>query len=725
MADIITTNLDAGTDSPALARPQILEAVQRVNDLTSPAVGKGAAGVVYKLSEIGSAARKVLDKLDDYVNLLDFGADFTGATDCSAAVNAAIATGRAIYAPEGTYACNVIYPSNIPPRIFGDGMTRTLFKPYLSSAPCIMVMYRSGEWAWQTICDIGFIDTLNTSTAVSLGNPTAYASGDELIGRIVFERCKFFGLNKGVFKTCGNIGNVFRDCLFRSNNYGVFAQDSARVGGSAMHAFADIYDGCQFTLTIKSALCYLNRTPGAAMLKFKNTFFELNPGFCIAIDSVGAFGPSYVFDNCWFERNATASSATIDIYSGTYTGAPQDVYAKNIRNLIFKETVLGKITLVNSHMTTMNCDTLYATSPSEISITRDSASTVVHLGSQSDFWGDDDNLMMAPYANQQASSAPGSSSPVYSTLPVFLPVDSAGAGTIIWATNNTGIRTLYGNTSNIAPVLVRDGMTYNRCLQASLAAVSRYLVLTAASSFADTFTLTAGKWYVCTIQARRASGAGLPTFQIRSNTTALGRPVTIDHAAWRNYTIVATPESTDSQMQLRLIYDTATASVINLGVMQIVQFDTQQEAAEYAYSGKIASCPDGVNQPKSASYPFCGTTRLPARVTFNSANYCVDAIGTAAAIEVLRADFGGVPSQIVVDLLGSYTDGTASPIQDSGIRSIAFTTVAATPTSVFGGATLTFSWVLISGSTYALMVQITSGTPTSVGLVGVAFVKGR
>ncbi len=45
MADIATTNLDAGTDSPRLARVQILEAVQRLNAMSGRTAGEIAAGV--------------------------------------------------------------------------------------------------------------------------------------------------------------------------------------------------------------------------------------------------------------------------------------------------------------------------------------------------------------------------------------------------------------------------------------------------------------------------------------------------------------------------------------------------------------------------------------------------------------------------------------------------------------------------------------------------------
>lgn len=70
-----------------------------------------------------------------YVNVLDYGADATGATDSAAAFQAAIddAAGRYVYAPEGTYRINTQLTYNtttaLAPglKLVGDGMSKTIF----------------------------------------------------------------------------------------------------------------------------------------------------------------------------------------------------------------------------------------------------------------------------------------------------------------------------------------------------------------------------------------------------------------------------------------------------------------------------------------------------------------------------------------------------------------------------------------------------------------------
>lgn len=180
-------------------------------------------------------------------------------------------------------------------------------------------------------------------------------------------------------------------------------------------------------------------------------------------------------------------------------------------------------------------------------------------------------------------------------------------------------------------------------------------------------------------------------------------------------------------MDMRLNYDTVNTSVVRIGHYQVVEFDTQQQAAEYAYSGRLASAPDTAREVRSASFPFSAQTSSPARASFQSANFCVNAIGTAAVSELFRCDFGGTSTSIVVDMLDGFLENVTSPgnTQNSGFRTLSFASVAGTTTSVFGAATLTFSWVNITGTTYSLNAQITGGTATSLALAGMAFIKGK
>ncbi len=70
---------------------QTNESVALRSDLASTASGKGAELIGFLASGSGAVARTVDDKLKDIASVTDFGADSTGATDSTAAINAAIA----------------------------------------------------------------------------------------------------------------------------------------------------------------------------------------------------------------------------------------------------------------------------------------------------------------------------------------------------------------------------------------------------------------------------------------------------------------------------------------------------------------------------------------------------------------------------------------------------------------------------------------------------------
>jgi hypothetical protein len=89
-----------------------------------------------------------------------------------------------------------------------------------------------------------------------------------------------------------------------------------------------------------------------------------------------------------------------------------------------------------------------------------------------------------------------------------------------------------------------------------------------------------------------------------------------------------------------------------------------------------------------------------------------------------EANFVGNLTNLSVDFLIAYQDlftGLVQP-QTAGFDTVAFSSISATPTLVLGAATLTFRWVLVSGTVYQLEAQ-SSGT--NVAIAGLAFIKGK
>ena len=83
-------------------------------------------------------------------NILDYGADPTGATDSTAAIQAAIAAGDCIYCPTGTYL--ITGQLNVGGKTFyGDGFAQTIFETNMPSNAYAVITF--GKLGWTTASD--------------------------------------------------------------------------------------------------------------------------------------------------------------------------------------------------------------------------------------------------------------------------------------------------------------------------------------------------------------------------------------------------------------------------------------------------------------------------------------------------------------------------------------------------------------------------------------------
>jgi hypothetical protein len=99
-----------------------------VNADVSASAGIVASKLSFTQAGTGAVARTVNSKLNDWVSVKDFGAAGDGSTDDTAAIQAAIATGKSVYiGPAGTYmVTGNIQVSTNGQRIFGDGTIKKL-----------------------------------------------------------------------------------------------------------------------------------------------------------------------------------------------------------------------------------------------------------------------------------------------------------------------------------------------------------------------------------------------------------------------------------------------------------------------------------------------------------------------------------------------------------------------------------------------------------------------
>jgi len=98
--------------------------------------------VTFLAAGAGASQRTALDKLRDTVSVKDFGAVGDGVVDDTVAINAAIATNKAVYFPPGTYMTSGIslaYSAANPRILYGDDYLNTSIKRISGTNPIVDV----------------------------------------------------------------------------------------------------------------------------------------------------------------------------------------------------------------------------------------------------------------------------------------------------------------------------------------------------------------------------------------------------------------------------------------------------------------------------------------------------------------------------------------------------------------------------------------------------------
>ena len=104
-------------------------------------------GPLYYTATGGTVARSAQDRAADVANVLDFGADPSGVVDATAAIRAAVATGKRVYIPHGRYTVTDAITISTGQIIEGDGPRSTLLQiaTFNMSAAGVFVLAASSK----------------------------------------------------------------------------------------------------------------------------------------------------------------------------------------------------------------------------------------------------------------------------------------------------------------------------------------------------------------------------------------------------------------------------------------------------------------------------------------------------------------------------------------------------------------------------------------------------
>lgn len=315
----------------------------------------------YSQGNTGAVNRPFNQKLQEFISVLDFGADSTGVADSSTAISQAIATSKAVYFPKGTYLCNISI--NNKTILFGDGSTASIIKPYVNTSPAMIYTFSAmtqpqySYWNYHSIVkDLGFNGTSATSGgsigfSFGTGSPLTYTTNAEYANNVQFYNCFFYQNYIGVQFPHGNIGCSFYSCGFQYNYYGVYMLDNRTgIGGGVMHAGNKYFYNGEMDSNVCAVYCD-NQTEGFGAVDFTDTIFESN-NIVIWLRNTSSNIVPVTFRNCWSEANGTPlgpTTVTIDSWTGstqsTQTVSTNQPYIINNPTTIFEKCFATGIVL--------------------------------------------------------------------------------------------------------------------------------------------------------------------------------------------------------------------------------------------------------------------------------------------------------------------------------------------------------------------------------------------
>jgi len=133
------------------------------------ALGTGAAFIGWTSALAGAVLRTIASKLADVVSVRDFGAVGDNVADDAAAFAAALATGKDVFVPAGTYkVTSALAMSTAYQRLFGHGWASQINFDLAASGNGITTSNSTG---WQAISRLYLNGVANVAKVVSVGSP--------------------------------------------------------------------------------------------------------------------------------------------------------------------------------------------------------------------------------------------------------------------------------------------------------------------------------------------------------------------------------------------------------------------------------------------------------------------------------------------------------------------------------------------------------------------------
>ena len=468
----------------------------------------------------GAVGRTVHQKFQESVSVLDFGADSTGTTDSSTAISNAIATGKAVYFPKGTYLCNVTINTQIV--LYGDSSDASIIKPYSYSSAAINYNAHFTYSYAGVIRNLGFYGTGSgvaaTGVGVQFGNGSA---GSEIAGNVTFYNCRFVQLQKGVYFPYGNLANQFYACGFSQNYYAVY-------GVSQVSPIMSVGTKYFYNLQMDSNVCafYFAGELGGSIV-IRDSIIEYNSiGFYFYNNYLDAFQGQITVDNCWIEGNGQSKTpatptitATIDNPIGGTQVIPVHTYYFDgtFGQYSIKNSWLVDFSVLGTNITVVSENSHTEKDPynggGSILVTSPTSNVILKNPSTNYGIPFAKNVKVFDYVNlgvpNVSSGATGGKGRAWVTKARGSTISNYGISKQAGEPYTSSVTTT--GTAALVGAVVSDGLIFATCNQYTTTSSSLPLGGTVWAS-TTSFTMNNGYWYVVTFDVKQISGA--ITFQV-------------------------------------------------------------------------------------------------------------------------------------------------------------------------------------------------------------------
>ncbi len=543
----------------------------------------------YKRSTAEIAA-KILpqDKTFPYGNVKRQAMASDDTTDGTSAFNDTLA--GAVQGSKGEQRIPIVFPSGVGKYVMGDpnalhfndlqGNGATI--EALAGAATVLRLGRETHdlWRYRTVSGLYIRGNAQASDGITFdddGN-TGSNDGPELAGRWVIDSVFLENCDKAIHKPKGNLGNIFRNVTTAACNFGYFAKDSDSP--NIMHPGMDHFYGGRHAEHDLAAMYFSSDTQSTVGMILDGVVIEDNVAFGIYVDGWNLASTAFHMRSVVFENNNTGS-ANVDLGQGQGSEAPRDIFFRDVDHAIITGSHCRPQgwEFINSMVTLDGC---FFDAGSVL--IQDADSVVRCINANLNGIDGGANVIIESLTQQRRSSQDDGVTMV-ARIP---PRDN-----IVYSLSGTGVG-VYSQTFAHREVKLSAGTLPASRVESHDSGNglygwhNSYSLDDNFSEFDELIPLVLNKWYVYTVSIMVTSGEiQLLDFQNTDFFLAvnLDSPLrsNVPDGEWT--TIGGVTQYIDASgsgnVRLRLARTDDTATVVNLGPAQCIQFDTQGEAIDY------------------------------------------------------------------------------------------------------------------------------------------------